>query len=506
MPDPNDPAAEELRRQLFHLQALHDIGREIAPLQDVRAILRVAALSVVGTLGTSAVVVLLDEGPAFGSGAETVFSMGLGVDDQTALRAAWQDRADQAGQQSLVRTLSGSGDDSWDAALWRADLQVWMPIEIEAGTAGGIGLGRRLSGAPYAEDDLNLLETIQMSVQQAVHNAYLYTSQRAANAALEELNRELENRVGERTRDLETVNRELAGKNAALAQKNQELEESIDQRRVLQGQLSQLSEREAQRWGLEDFVDQSPTMQRIFAQIRTLQTQAGTRVLIAGERGTGKELVARAIHFDDSREEGAFVGVACPTFPREVASSLEQRTQALSRLLGHARGAFAGADADQDGYVQQAHRGTLFLDEIGAIPLPLQSHLLRLLTQGEVRRLGSATSQQVDVRVLAATSMDLPAQVKTGAFHQGFYDFLTQMTVEVPPLRQRPEDIPLLAQHFVRFFMQEMGRQAPALHPEALEQLQAYSFPGNVRELKNIVERALIESDGAEVQPQHLHL
>jgi len=343
-----------------------------------------------------------------------------------------------------------------------------------------------------------------MSVQQSVHNAYLYTSQRAANAALEELNRELEGRVRERTRDLETVNQELAGKNEILAQKNQELEEAIAQRRALQGQLSQLSE--AQRWSLEDFVDQSSTMQRIFAQIRTLQNQAGMRVLIAGERGTGKELVARAIHFDDSRQEGAFVAVPCTTFPREVASSLEQRTQALSRLIGHERGAFAGAAADQDGYVQQAHRGTLFLDEIGAIPLPLQSHLLRLLTQGEVRRLGAATGQQVDVRVLAATSMDLPAQVRAGAFHKGFYDFLAQEIVEVLPLRQRPEDIPLLAQHFVRVFMQEMGREVPDLHPDVLERLQIYAFPGNVRELKNIVERALIESDGAEVELRHLHL
>ena len=281
-----------------------------------------------------------------------------------------------------------------------------------------------------------------------------------------------------------------------LVQKNRELEEEISQRKALKGQLSMISERETERWGLEGFVGQSPTLQRIFSDIRLLQESVATSVLIAGESGTGKELIARAIHFGSPRKDGPFVPVNCAAMPADLVESL---------LFGHARGAFTGADDDRIGYFEMAHAGTLFLDEIGDMPLDLQAKLLRVLEDGEVRRVGETTDRKVDVRVLAATNADLPERIQGGRFRQDLYFRLARFTVTAPPLRERREDIPLLAQHFLQLFAGEMGRTPPPLSPQVLESLSEYDFPGNVRELKNIIERALIESRGGEIQSHQLH-
>ena len=281
-----------------------------------------------------------------------------------------------------------------------------------------------------------------------------------------------------------------------LVQKNRELEEEITQRKALKGQLSMISERETERWGLEGFVGQSPTLQRIFADIRLLQENIATSVLIAGESGTGKELIARAIHFGSARKDGPFVPVNCAAMPADLVESL---------LFGHARGAFTGADADRIGYFEMAHGGTLFLDEIGDMSLDLQAKLLRVLEDGEVRRVGETADRKVNVRVLAATNADLPARIQGEKFRQDLYFRLAHFTVTAPPLRERREDIPLLAQHFLQLFAGEMGRTPPPLSPQVLESLSGYDFPGNVRELKNIIERALIESGGGEIQLHHLH-
>ena len=286
------------------------------------------------------------------------------------------------------------------------------------------------------------------------------------------------------------LTRELAAKNEELAQKNLTLEEEIAQRKALKGQLSQLSEQDVERWGLEGFVGRSPTIERIFKEIRLMQESAATSVLIGGESGTGKELIARAIHFGGARSSGPFVPVNCAAMPRELVESL---------LFGHVRGAFTGADADRVGYFEMAHEGTLFLDEIGEMPLELQAKLLRVLEDGQVQRIGAKEGKKVDVRVLAATNVEVQDMIQNNAFRQDLYFRLARFTVTAPPLRQRQEDIPLLAQHFLQLFAAEMGREVPDLSAEVLEMLTAYAFPGNVRELKNIVERALIEGGGAEI-------
>ena len=296
-------------------------------------------------------------------------------------------------------------------------------------------------------------------------------------------------RVNRLTREVETKNEELV-------QKNHELEEEIAQRKALKGQLSMISERETEHWGLEGFVGKSSTIQRIFKEIRLMQENVATSVLIAGESGTGKELIARAIHFGSARASGPFVPVNCAAIPAELFES---------QLFGHVRGAFTGANEDRTGFFQMAHEGTLFLDEMGEMPLDMQSKLLRVLEDGEIWRVGAREGKKVDVRVVAATNVDLQEQIQNGAFRQDLYFRLARYPVTAPPLRERKEDIPLLAQHFLQLFAVEMGREAPDLNPEVLEVLTAYDFPGNVREMKNIIERALIESSGGEIRPYHLY-
>ena len=187
--------------------------------------------------------------------------------------------------------------------------------------------------------------------------------------------------------------------------------------------------------------------------------------------------------------------VNCSAIPRELAESL---------LFGHKKGAFTGADADRQGYFEAAHGGTLFLDEIGDMPLELQPKLLRVLEDGEVVPLGCDRGRRLDVRVVAATNADLQGSIAGGHFRQDLYFRLAGFTVPVPPLREHREDIPLLAQHFIRLFAGEMGLEPPPLSAAGLELLQSYAFPGNVRELKNIIERALIASRGGEIGPEHL--
>ena len=242
---------------------------------------------------------------------------------------------------------------------------------------------------------------------------------------------------------------------------------------------------------------ESRTLRKILQDIDRLQHFGNTSVLITGESGTGKELVARAIHHRSPRAAAPFLAVNCVAIPAELAESI---------LFGHQRGAFTGAVTDRKGCFELADGGTLFLDEIGDMPLPLQAKLLRVLEDGQVTPLGASSARTVNVRVLAATNANLAQKMAKGDFRQDLYFRLARYTVETPPLRDRPEDIPLLAAHFLRYFSEEMGRSAPPLTPEATAQLQTYHFPGNVRELKNVIERALIECGGQAIRSSHLLL
>ena len=289
-----------------------------------------------------------------------------------------------------------------------------------------------------------------------------------------------------------------------LQQRNAELEEQVVRRREAEQardkadrRLSSIASHEAQRWGLEGFVGESPHLRRILADIDRLHQFGKTSVLITGESGTGKELVARAVHHHSPRATGPFIPVNCVAVPGELAESL---------FFGHIKGAFTGATSDRKGYFELSDGGTLFLDEIGDMPATLQAKLLRVLEDGEITPVGATQSRRVDVRVLSATNADLQARITSGEFRQDLYFRLARYTVATPPLRERREDLSLLATHFLNLFATEMGLPAPPLTREALATLESYAFPGNVRELKNVMERALIPSAGQPVRREHLQL
>jgi len=219
--------------------------------------------------------------------------------------------------------------------------------------------------------------------------------------------------------------------------------------------------------------------------------------LITGESGTGKELVARAVHCSSPRASAPFIPVNCVAIPGELAESV---------LFGHTRGSFTGAVADRKGWFELADGGTLFLDEIGDMPLPLQAKMLRVLEDGQVVPVGASHSKHVDVRVIAATNANLQERIASGAFREDLYFRLARYLVEMPPLRDRVEDVGLLADHFLTLFTTKMGMPKPLLTPRALALLEGHTFPGNVRELKNMIERALIESAGGPIEPSHLRM
>jgi two-component system, NtrC family, response regulator PilR len=259
---------------------------------------------------------------------------------------------------------------------------------------------------------------------------------------------------------------------------------ALEKRSLIEENIA-LRDRIAGRVRLGNLLGKSRAMQKLFELITKIHS-ARTSVLISGESGTGKELVARALHTEGSRAALPFVAVNCGAIPEELMES---------ELFGHKRGAFTGAVADKPGLFRQANGGTLFLDEIGELSLNLQVKLLRVLQERSFKPVGGISDVEVDVRVIAATNRDLEAEVARGAFRADLYYRLNVIEIRIPPLRQRREDIPLLAAHFLRRFGAEHGRTLE-LSPEALRKLESFDYPGNVRELENMLERAVALSSG----------
>jgi transcriptional regulator with GAF, ATPase, and Fis domain len=235
-----------------------------------------------------------------------------------------------------------------------------------------------------------------------------------------------------------------------------------------------------------DFVGESPGLQKVLRQVQ-LAAPTDASVLITGESGTGKELVARAIHERSPRARRALIKVNCSAVPDSLFES---------EFFGHVRGAFTGALSDRPGRFELADGGTLFLDEIGELPLAMQAKLLRVLQEQEFERVGESRTRSVDVRIIAATNRDLKREVGAGRFRQDLFYRLSVFPVTIPPLRERREDIPRLALHFVAQSAKRMNRPAPRVTRSALSQLAAHAWPGNVRELQNVVERAVISWQG----------
>jgi formate hydrogenlyase transcriptional activator len=241
----------------------------------------------------------------------------------------------------------------------------------------------------------------------------------------------------------------------------------------------------------EGIVGRSAGLQRVFREVEVVApTDSG--VLILGETGTGKELIARAIHNLSARRDRRLIKLNCAAIPSGLLES---------ELFGHERGAFTGALTVKAGRFEVADQGTLFLDEVGDIPLELQPKLLRVLQEHEFERLGSTRTQQVDVRVIAATHRDLKEMVENGEFRSDLYYRLHVLPLSVPALRERRDDIPLLVRHFVDEYARRMNRRIETISPQAIEAFTHYSWPGNVRELQNFIERAVILSPGNVLRP-----
>ncbi len=319
--------------------------------------------------------------------------------------------------------------------------------------------------------------------------------QRRAAADLQRTNAILERRVAERTA-------ELAARSAALEELNRELRAEAARREAAESalaradaQLSHLSEAESRQWGLAGLVGRSDRFGRMLREVRAVQPAARTTVLLTGESGTGKELTARAIHYGGAQAAAPFVRVDCAALPSDQAESL---------LFGQVRGSGPGGAPERRGYCELAEGGTLFFDEIGDLAPALQARLLRVLEDGAFLPLGALTPRTMNARVIAATHADLPALIAAGRFRQDLYYRLMHYHIAVPALRERLEDVPALARHFVRTLSAELKRAAPRLRADALQRLLAHAYPGNIRELKNTLERAIIYAGGDELGAEHI--
>ncbi len=255
----------------------------------------------------------------------------------------------------------------------------------------------------------------------------------------------------------------------------------------LRTEVQRLRREVENHYQFDNIIGKSAAMQRVFSVLTRLQ-ESQIDVLLTGESGTGKDLVARSLHYQSPRKEGPFVPVNCAALPDQLLES---------ELFGYVRGAFTDARGDKKGLFVEAHGGTLFLDEVGELPLAVQAKLLREIEDKEIRPLGATKSEKVDVRIIAATNRDLKQAVAEGKFREDLFYRLNVIEIHLPPLRERPEDVPVLIQHFMERSTQPT--QAKRFSAEALRVLLTYDWPGNVRELKNAVERALVLCQGEEI-------
>ncbi|MFQ5961758.1 MAG: sigma 54-interacting transcriptional regulator [Candidatus Methylomirabilales bacterium] len=420
------------------LSALYEVGRRLASTEDLGTLLSQIA-EVTRQLveyQTFAVFLLDPDGkhliPRYALGfrelyVETVrIPMGDGLIGQAAQRQELIWIPDVHQDPRYVRRISESGEEV------RSELII--PLVYEGETAGVLDVGSTRA-AQFSEEDLAFLKTLGTQVAIGVAKARL---------------------------------REAAD---LLHQENFEL------RRAVEG-----------KYTFGEIVGRGPAMARVLQLIEKVIPSSST-VLIEGETGTGKELLARAIHYNGPRRDRRFLAQNCAALSETLLES---------ELFGHRKGAFTGATSDKKGLFELADGGTVFLDEVGDMSVTMQAKILRVLQEGEIRRVGAAESQKVDFRLIAATNKDLDAEVGGGRFRQDLYFRLRVFPIRVPPLRERREDIPALAQHFLNRFAPELGKDIASINAPALDLLAAYPFPGNVRELENELERAanLVEPGG----------
>lgn len=268
-----------------------------------------------------------------------------------------------------------------------------------------------------------------------------------------------------------------------------------NERSQLHKRISQLEARVGKRYAFDSIVGKSPALRQAVALAQKV-ADTNTTVLLTGETGTGKEVFAQAIHQESSRKNKPFVAINCSAFSKDLLES---------EIFGHKAGAFTGAVKDKKGLIEEAQSGTLFLDEIGEMPVELQAKLLRVLETKEFIKVGDTKTIKIDVRIIAATNRDLSEEVRNGQFREDLLYRLNVFTIELPPLRRRKEDIPALVRHYLNVFVEKTNKKPIALHDSVMPLLNAHEWKGNIRELKNVLERAVILAEG-ELLPEHLPL
>jgi two-component system response regulator HydG len=343
-----------------------------------------------------------------------------------------------------------------------ASLQDWSPAEGE-GPPTGTTCAIMLAGGAESEV-LDLLASMPQGLPRYVVGAA--PDHRIAAAAVQRGARDYFALPG----DLDLLRRSLEREHGEAAGRTQAVRFAADEKRLS---------------GFGAMIGDSPTLRRTLDQARRVARHRDVTVLIGGETGTGKELLARALHYDSPRAAAPFVEINCAAIP---ANLLE------SELFGHEKGSFTGATSAKPGLMEQAHGGTVFLDEVGHLPLELQPKLLRALEGHEIRRVGGQQTRKIDVRVIGATHVDLAGAVARGEFREDLFYRLNVVALVLPPLRDRGEDVEILAEAFATRLAGQYGLPVPELSPETRAMLRSHSWPGNVRELRNAIERALVLS------------
>jgi transcriptional regulator with GAF, ATPase, and Fis domain len=359
--------------------------------------------------------------------------------------------------------LDDAGSDerfAWDPYILRQQPKsiVCLPIFNQARLLGILYLENHLSSYAFSPQRVALLQVLSLQLAMALENAQVH----------------------------EALQQEIEDRKRAEATLQQALTEVAQLQDQLQVENAYRRDEMARDYAFEEIVGHSPALRRVLQQVERVAV-TDTTVLILGETGTGKELIARAIHYHSARKDRPLVKVNCAALPPTLIES---------ELFGHEKGAFTGALARRIGRFELADAGTIFLDEIGELPLDLQAKLLRVLQDGEFERLGSVRTTTVNVRVIAATNRQLVQQVAAGNFREDLYYRLNVFPVMVPPLRERREDVPLLVWYFVTKCRGKLGKAIERIPERAMAELVAYHWPGNIRELANVIERAIILSPG----------
>ncbi len=350
-----------------------------------------------------------------------------------------------------------------------------VPIRARSGVIGALYLETRMRPGAMFREELPTLSALADQVAIAIETARLVSENQQRARELEKANTELaaahaklEQLLGRRTEQLQSTRRDLRSA-----------------REVLRG-----------HFGYQGIVGTSRAMRRVYAIVERVK-EADVPVLLTGDSRTGKEVIARAIHNAGPRTKQKMVGVNCGAIPEHLLES---------ELFGHVRGAFTGADRDKKGLFRDLDQGTILLDEIGEMPPKMQAGLLRVLQEKVVRPVGGTNEEEVHTRVIAATHRDLAEMVRQGSFREDLFYRLNVIEIKVPPLRERLEDVPLLIDHFLRLFAARYTREKRTVSRDALKRLMAFSWPGNVRQLENVLLNAWVLSDGAELQPQDFEL